>query len=248
MRLSPLTTSRRGFSILVALGTIGILLIIVTGLATVYSNEMKLSRMQYDNILAYAGSEGAFEYAMLKARNHREGFADEMTSTDIEASLLRGSTDRTKSIDLHYTIHADSMHETFPVGANGHLIIPLFTAQSSPINSSPTSKNPIYSANINPVASLKKLETSASENDISWSIIGMKNGVSFGLAGTGNITPTKTGILRKNGTDCYDSTGIATTCNGGEKEAIDYFYDETMGVDTFLASGISDPYLLVYNK
>ncbi len=64
--------THRGFSILVALGTVGVLLIIVTGLATIYINEMKLSRMQYDNIIAYAGSEGAFEYALLKVKNHRE--------------------------------------------------------------------------------------------------------------------------------------------------------------------------------
>ena len=72
MIASRLITSRRGFSILVALATIGVLLIIVMGLATIYANELKLSRMQYDNVLAYAGSEGAFEYALLKVKNHRE--------------------------------------------------------------------------------------------------------------------------------------------------------------------------------
>lgn len=40
-----------------ALGTIGILLIIVTGIATVYINEMRLSRISYDDIVARGSAE-----------------------------------------------------------------------------------------------------------------------------------------------------------------------------------------------
>ena len=50
-------SSRSGFSILVALGTIGILLIIVIGVATLYVGEMRLSRAQYDSIYSYAQAE-----------------------------------------------------------------------------------------------------------------------------------------------------------------------------------------------
>ena len=55
-----------------ALGVIAILLIVVTGLASTYIREMKLSRTTYDEVIAYANAEGMFEYAMLKVRNHRE--------------------------------------------------------------------------------------------------------------------------------------------------------------------------------
>ncbi len=40
-----------------ALGSIGVLLIIMVSLASIYINELKLSRMQYNNILAYAQAE-----------------------------------------------------------------------------------------------------------------------------------------------------------------------------------------------
>jgi uncharacterized membrane protein len=56
MILSP-HTSQKGFTILIALGTIGILLIIATSLASIYINELKLSQLQYNNILAYAQAE-----------------------------------------------------------------------------------------------------------------------------------------------------------------------------------------------
>lgn len=47
----------RGFSILMAIGTIGVLLIVITGLATTYIREMKLSRTTYDEVIAYANAE-----------------------------------------------------------------------------------------------------------------------------------------------------------------------------------------------
>ena len=50
-------TSQKGFSILIALGSIGVLLIIMVSLASIYINELHLSRMQYNNILAYAQAE-----------------------------------------------------------------------------------------------------------------------------------------------------------------------------------------------
>jgi hypothetical protein len=55
-----------------ALGTIAVLLLIVTGLASTYMREMKLSRASYDEVVALGTAEGMFEYAMLKVRNHRE--------------------------------------------------------------------------------------------------------------------------------------------------------------------------------
>jgi hypothetical protein len=79
-----------------ALGTIGILLIIVTGLATTYIREMRLSRTSYDEVLAYANAEGMFEYAMLKVRNHREGFSDSVTHTELDSKMLIPTTERAK--------------------------------------------------------------------------------------------------------------------------------------------------------
>ena len=57
MSMYNTASSRSGFSILVALGTIGILLIIVIGVATLYVGEMRLSRAEYDSIYSYAQAE-----------------------------------------------------------------------------------------------------------------------------------------------------------------------------------------------
>ncbi len=62
-----------------AIGIIAILMILVSGLAMTYLREMKLSRLSYDEVIASANAEGVFEYAMLKVRNHRDGFQDSMT-------------------------------------------------------------------------------------------------------------------------------------------------------------------------
>jgi hypothetical protein len=55
-----------------------------------------LSRTSYDEVLAYANAEGMFEYAMLKVRNHREGFADIVTSSDTDGKILVPATERSK--------------------------------------------------------------------------------------------------------------------------------------------------------
>lgn len=114
-----------------ALGTIGVLLIIVVGLASVYLREMKLSRTSYDDIIASAGAEGAFEYGMLKVRNHREGFADSMNSSDLDGKILALSSERSQGMKSAYTIMANSQDNVFTVAPNEHLIIPLFASNES---------------------------------------------------------------------------------------------------------------------
>ncbi len=57
---------------------------------------MKLSRLEYDNIFTYSQAEGAFEYAMLKVKNHQDGFQDSMNSSDPDGKIFTGSTARTQ--------------------------------------------------------------------------------------------------------------------------------------------------------
>jgi hypothetical protein len=57
---------------------------------------MKLSRTSYDEVLAYANAEGMFEYAMLKVRNHREGFADSVENSELDGKILVPTTERAK--------------------------------------------------------------------------------------------------------------------------------------------------------
>jgi hypothetical protein len=125
--------NNRGFSTLMVLGTIGILLILVVGLASTYIREMKLSRTSYDEVLAYANAEGMFEYAMLKVRNHREGFSDNVSKDEIDGDMLVPTTERSRGMRSSYEIVANSTDESFPLARDNHLIIPLFTSNEATI-------------------------------------------------------------------------------------------------------------------
>lgn len=61
-----------------------------------YVREMRLSRTSYDEVVAYANAEGMFEYAMLKVRNHREGFSDSVDGDEIDGKVLLPTTARSR--------------------------------------------------------------------------------------------------------------------------------------------------------
>lgn len=132
--------NHRGFSILIAISTIGILFIVVVGLASTYIRELKLSRASYDDVLSQASAEGMFEYGMLKIRNHREGFEDAVSlDTSDGRENFTHTTDRSKNLRAEYTIRASSKKEFFTLPSGEHLIIPLFTAQKTLIDGSSAS-------------------------------------------------------------------------------------------------------------
>lgn len=188
---------KKGFSILVALGTIGVLLIIMTSLASIYVNEMRLSRLQYNTVLAHASMEGAFEYAMLKRKNHRDGFQDRMTSTDPDAQLLVGLTDRSKGVESSYIMQTQSVNERFFVAPDSELIIPLMVGNDVYINGSSTSKNPkLNRTTVQKVTSLTELRSDISDANLNWSIVASERTPSgsiapIGIAGSGAIVPGK---------------------------------------------------------
>jgi hypothetical protein len=96
-----------------AIGTIGVLLIIVTSLSLSYIRESKLSRYSYDGVITDAVAEGQFEYAMLKIRNHRDGFQDSVTTADADSGILLLSTPRSQGLHSEYGISASSTGQTF---------------------------------------------------------------------------------------------------------------------------------------
>jgi hypothetical protein len=111
-----------------AIGTIAVLLIIVVGLASTYIREMRLARTSYDEVLAYANAEGMFEYAMLKVRNHREGFADIVTNSELDGKILVPTTERSKGMQSSYTIVASRREYSGSLAPENHLILPLFSS------------------------------------------------------------------------------------------------------------------------
>lgn len=160
------TSRQAGFSTLMAIGTIAVLLIIVAGLATTYIREMKLSRTSYDEVIAYANAEGMFEYAMLKMRNHREGFADSVENSETDGKILIPSTPRSQGMQSSYIITANSSDEVFDLQKDNHLILPLFTSAETYLSG--LSKNPQYNTDITNTTDL-----SVSLGNLSWTIVAM---------------------------------------------------------------------------
>ncbi len=242
---STRTSSRSAwFSTLMALGTIAVLLLIVTGLASTYMREMKLSRASYDEVVALGTAEGMFEYAMLKVRNHREWFADIVDHTDIDGNILIPITDRSKNMKSSYSIKASSNDYTVKLHPNNHLILPLFTSTGSYISG--LSRNPqqeLWSENTQ--------ELSVSLGQTSWTIIAMSWSESMWLTGSGDITPVTLGNIRKKVSRCY-SHHNATEIPCGQlnlllwDEELEYFYDESIVVSDFMRM-VSSPYLMVFN-
>ncbi len=252
---SPLLTSRSGFSILLALGSTGILLVIVVGMASVFLSEMRLSRLQYDSILSSTQAEWAFEYAMLKVANHRDGFQDTMLSTSPDALIWSGSTLRTDKVRINYTIRAQSSDATFSWGNDTHIIVPLFVGKCQGLLDT-ASCNPEEHKITNQVQSILELSSSSSPNDLYWSIVGMSGSENISLAGTGIIDGSEIGTLRLQSEQCLDISGATTLCDSAfVEERLTYFYDfmgstaDFLGGSTsaFRHTSIRDPYLLIWS-
>lgn len=126
----------QGFSVLMAMGIITILMIMVTGVAMTYLREFRLSRFSYDEVIASAAAEGAFEYAMLKIHNHESGFADSAKSDSDEdmQKFFKFSTPRSKEMVTEYEVEANSGSTSFTIQSKSSLVIPLFVDQGEKID------------------------------------------------------------------------------------------------------------------
>ncbi|MBP6981183.1 hypothetical protein KBB25_00190 [Candidatus Gracilibacteria bacterium] len=268
MIISSLTSDKKGFSILIALGTTGVLLILVIGLASLYLNEMKLSRLQYDNIFTYSQAEGAFEYAMLKVKNHQDGFQDAMNSSDPDGQMFLGGTDRTKGVTTQYEIDAQTREYTGTLDSGKSIIIPLFVGSGNIIGTQ-KSREPNYPGSVEQVKDITL--NSIDPSTLSWSIIAMSGSESVGITGTGLIDGTEVATMRLRGVDCYDISGMKDLSpNPGscinpafQAEELEYFFDIQGKVSDFLKSNgssdfgippnsvrmsITSPYLMIFNN
>ncbi len=247
-----------GFSILMAMGVTGILLIIVTSLALTYIRESRLSRFSYDEVLSSTAGEWFFEYGMLKIRNHKDGFQDTVSSVDPDGKILQLSTPRSEWLQTHYSIIASSTGQSFSLSGGHHLVIPLFISNETLIiPGGIESKNPSYNTG---TTNTSNLSISGIWNQ-SWTIVAMSGSESIAITGSGDINPTKIGSIRIQATQCYDSNGnlwvnpardsfgncvwIYSPSQGGEVLA--YSYDEYMSIGTFLWIRI-DPYFILQNS
>lgn len=235
-----------GFSTLMALATISILLIIVTGVATVFINEMKLSRTIYDDFITSVWAEWIFEYGMLKVRNHASWFQDSIHNSDPDGEMFRLHTLRSENLAWWYTIISTSTGKIFDVGQNEHLIIPLYSSKEGYLVWSVNSKKPERNYEI------QKSEWLVTKGmpDLQWTIVAQSGSESIWLNGSGNIHPGSIGIMREREADCYDESGNKLpNCFGEYAEMLEYFIDTWVQVSEFLGKPeITSPYLIIYNQ
>ncbi len=239
------STNSSGFSILMAIGTIAVLLILVTSLAITYMRESKLSRFSYNEVLVSTAAEWAFEYGMLKIRNNKDGFEDATFSGEVDGNILDLSTSRSQWLHTEYDITASSTGHIFSISGSEHLVIPLFSSTGSAIIGV-TSKSPIYNTW---VINTTNFEVSGI-GGISWTIVAMSGSQNIAITGNGNISPTTSGLIRVKTSQCYSKIdGTIKLCSSlspGDEEVV-YTYDETKTIADFLSSKI-DPYFILYNS
>ncbi len=240
------TLNSSGFSILMAIWTIAVLLLLVTSLALTYIREYKITRFSYNDVLSSTNAEGVFEYGMLKAKNHKDGFQDTVTNLEPDGGILDLGTPRSKWVKTEYRMIASSVDHTFIVPGNQHLIVPLFVSDESLITPGwIQSKNPTYKTGS---ANSTNLSISGIWN-LSWSITAMSWSESIAITGSGDINSTKTGIIRIKSNQCYSQVdGNMIGCEfmvSGDDDIL-YSYDETKTISDFLSTKI-DPYYALYN-
>lgn len=233
------------FSTLMALGTIGILLIIVVWIANLFINELRLSRISYDEVVAYAGAEWAFEYGMLKVRNHREWFQDTLNFSEPDWTMLNLLSDRSKNMKVSYSIESASSDKRFTVLPNEHLIIPLFSSKEDPIIPWWTSKKPHKNTEVSKVVNLSV----DGIEGLKWTIVAMSGSESTWLSWEDNILPSSLWQIREQAAECYDSNGEPQLCTITYEEKLEYFWDRELKVSEYLSdSDITDPYLMIFNS
>lgn len=175
-----------------ALGMTTFLLFVVTGIAMLYIREMRISRLGYDEIVASQISQGAFEYAMLKVKNHPDGFADAVSNDDADGKeFFTLKTPRSQQVKASYKIDSNSKEKKFVVASGKHLILPLFSAKEEEIESGKPSKKPNYNTG---TTNVENLTVSGILPDQKWTIMATEKDTerSIGMTGSGIITPEKT--------------------------------------------------------
>ena len=234
-----------GFSILMAIGTIGLLLIIVTSLAITYMRESKLSRFSYNEVLVSTAAEWAFEYGMLKVRNHKDWFQDGTFSGEIDGNILDLGTPRSRWLNTEYTISASSNNHDFYLSWWEYLIIPLFVSTGS-ASLGVGSKSPVY----NKIADNTSNLNIWGIGGLSWTIVGMSGSQNIAISWTGNISPTTRWNIRIKTSQCYSKIdGTTKSCNSLTPwdDEIIYTYDESKTISDFLSSK-KDPYFILFNS
>lgn len=204
-----------------AIGIIAILMIMVTGVAMVYLREFKLSRLSYDEILSKNIAEWAFEYGMLKIRNHEFGFSDEIDSNkdkDIDAkNFFTLQTKRSQGMKVQYTIESNSDSTTIEIEPWKFAIIPLYMDGGQGISSDTNQKSKKPELNTSKITNVTKIkQVTPKDKDLFWAITAMDDESKMPVAITGNWNDFTQGSISLKLHKCYIKEGEDVNSKGSE--------------------------------
>lgn len=230
----PNLRSKSAFATILAILLMAFLVIIASGILFLFVAEHRTNRSLYDGFSSLAGAEAGAEYALLKIKNHREGFQDAL-SFNADEGRFDASSEIRRPLAFDYEISAFATNHTGTLAPGGMEIVPLFfdKGEAFSVTSGRTFKNPNR-------ASSDVEETSqftlASDGEIAWNLLGSDAlGATFGLTGTGSPGRNVGNSVAAQVTD-----GIRRYELSGETSF------ETVGIGDFL-NRYSDVYLIITN-
>jgi hypothetical protein len=240
-----------GFSTIIALLLTGFLVTLAAGILFLFLSENRINQSLFSGTAAYHASEGALEYALLKIKNHREGFSDNLLLTSSDGELLINNTAR--EAKMGYDIIATGTSYSGAIAPESFDIIPLFYENGKVLNIEngkpwKDPRNPMK--NITPTAFDDRISTSDFElrilsgDRIVWNVIGNgASGQTFGISGIVHTTLPDTlpqGVPVQEGSITGTTLGIFRKYDGGVAS------ETTKSIELFLGSYVEN-YLVLYN-
>lgn len=214
--------STSGFSTILALLLTGFLLTLSAGVLFLFLSESRTNQTLFNGTSAYHAAEWALEYAMLKIKNHREGFQDglSMTATGSDSNATLFEWDRfakdawPRWSHLSYNISAVTNTYSGTIKPNTFEIIPLFTDSGVLLKTQADGapwKRPDSTAHLVSLSEfLLRIDTG---EQIVWNVIGNNaGGDTYGISG---ILGSDTARVEPN----YSAEKIATGWSRGPDTA-----------------------------
>ncbi|NDK10174.1 hypothetical protein GW846_05355 [Candidatus Gracilibacteria bacterium] len=186
-----LTSSPQGYSIIIAVLTIGFLLVLTTSTLTLALQEMQDGKGSQDYMKAYSAAEGGLELALLKIKDNGYGYYGQLNDSKI---LGGGNKDPKISYDF------DSKVESYSGTIDGFQsdIVPLFWTDNSGV-----------------MRSTNAITLTSTDSNLIWNIVGEKSGIS----GIGAITNSTT-VGKKEITTVSGNTDFTFTQSQGVQDFV----------------------------
>ena len=233
MRTS-LRRHKSGFSSVLAILLTAFLVALSAGILFLFVAESRISRSLVDGFSAYAGAEGAMEYALLKVKNHREGFQDAMRRSSDDGMLFAAVSRR--GSEMGYVLDAFANGYSGTVAPGEMDIVPLFFDRGRTLS---TVDGLPFKDPRSATSDIEKTSDFQLSGDLpfGWNLIGSDaSGNTFGIVGTGSSSAS------------VGNSATATVTNGTMRrvDSNDDTVDASQGIGTFLST-YSDVYLVITN-